>query len=75
MNILQKLKNKLYSKEANKKNNEVVSIKEFDGLTIIGTEKELNQLSLEVFALADRIYRRNADNTLSVVKTRDGSTI
>lgn len=74
MNILQKFKNKLYSKEV-KKNIKTISTKEFDGLTIIGTEKELNQLSLEVFALAHRIYRRNADNTLSVVKTRDGSTM
>lgn len=74
MNILQKLKNKLSSKEV-KKNIKTISIKEFDGLTIIGTEKELNQLPLKVQALADRIYRRNADNTLSVVKTRDESTM
>lgn len=75
MNILQKLKNKLSSKEVDKKNIKTISIEEFDGLTIIGTEKELNQLPLKVQALARRIYRRNADNTLSVVKTRDGSTM
>lgn len=40
MNILQKLKNKLYPKEVNKKNNEALSITEFQGLTIIGTKKK-----------------------------------
>lgn len=70
MNILQKLKNKLYSKEVNKKNNEVLSITEFQGLTIIGTKKELNQLPLKVQALAHNIYIRNADNTLTLTKMR-----
>lgn len=70
MNILQKFKNKLYSKEV-KKNNEILSITEFQGLTIIGTKKELNQLPLKVQALAHNIYIRSADNTLTVVKMRD----
>lgn len=69
MNILQKLKNKLYSKEV-KKNNKAISIAEFQGLTIIGTKKELNQLPLKVQALAHNIYIRNADNTLTLTKMR-----
>ena len=69
MNILQKLKNKLYSKEV-KKNNEILSITEFQGLTIIGTKKELNQLPLKVQALARNIYIRNVDNTLTIAKVR-----
>lgn len=71
MDILQKLKNKLYSKEVNKKNNEKISITEFRGLTIICTEKELNQLPLQIQALAHNIYIRRADNTLTVAKMRD----
>ena len=74
MNILQKLKDKLYSKEVNKKNNKPMSITEFQGLTIICTEKELNQLSLQIQARAHNIYVRNVDNTLTVAKMRDIST-
>lgn len=71
MDILQKLKDKLYSKEVNKKNNKTISITEFQGLTIIGTEKELKQLPLKIQALAHNIYIRNADNTLTVAKMRN----
>lgn len=67
MNILQKLKNKL---NVNKKNNKTISITEFQGLTIIGTEKELNQLPLKVFALAHSIFERKSDGSLEVVKAR-----
>lgn len=70
MNILQKLKNKLYSKEV-KKNNKAISITEFQGLTIICTKKELNQLPLQIQAFAHNIYIRNTNNTLTVAKMRD----
>lgn len=71
MSILQKLKEKLYSKEVNKKNNRRISITEFQGLTIIGTKEELNQLPLKVQVLAHNIYVRNTDNTLTVTKMRN----
>lgn len=74
MNILQKLKDKLYSKEVDKKNIEKISITEFQGLTIIGTAKEIYHLPLEIKSLAHNIYVRNADNTLRVAKMRDIST-
>ena len=71
MNILQKLKNKLTSRKVNKNNNTAISITEFQGLTIICTEKELNQLPLKIQAFAHNIYIRNTDNTLRVAKMRD----
>jgi hypothetical protein len=71
MDILQKLKDRL---SINKKNNEMISITEYQGLTIIGTKEELNQLPLKVQALAHNIYVRNEDNTLTVVKMRNVST-
>lgn len=74
--IKMKLFGKLFSKNKDEFNGlHVIDMKECSGLTIIGTEKELNQLPLKVQALTHRIYRRNADNTLSVVKTRDESTM
>lgn len=70
MDILQRLKKKLFSKEVNEKDNKAISITEFQGLTIIGTAKEIHNLSLNIKALAHNIYIRNTDNTLTVVKMR-----
>lgn len=65
--ILQKLKDRL---SINKKNNEMISITKLQGLTIIGTKKELNQLPLEVQALTHNIFERKSDGSLEVMKMR-----
>ena len=67
MNILQKLKDKLYSKEV-KKNNKAMPITELPGLTIICTAKELYHLPREIKSLAHNIYMRDM-NALLVAKT------
>ncbi len=67
---------KLFSKLFSNNKNEfdplyTVDMKEYSGLTIIGTEKELNQLPLKVQALAHNIFERKSDGSLILKKMRN----
>lgn len=72
MNTLQKLKDKLFSNNKDEFGGfHVIDVKEYSGLTIIGTEKELNQLSLKTQALAHNIFKRKSDGSLALKKMRE----
>lgn len=49
----------------------MINTQDISGLTIIGTEKELNQLPLEVQALAHNIFERKSDGILVTKKIRE----